>query len=172
MRKLPLLLVPALLALAPAARADDDGSELPSNAALGLPQGGCKAPADTKPELAAAYLQACGFFRSLAARDANGVQAAVRGPFWFEGKQVASGEDVHKKWAQLLRDLRGTTATLYGFELMTAEDMAKKYGKPPAKLESWPLKGALVAVANVDGRAQVAALRKDNAGWAVFAFHD
>jgi hypothetical protein len=50
--------------------------------------------------------------------------------------------------------------------------MVKKHGKPPAKLENVPMRSAVIAVANLDGRAEVAALKRDGDHWAVFAFHD
>lgn len=175
MRPLPLLCVLLLAALPTRAPAEapetDEGPEAQEPVAAPEPIP-CVAPAALKGDAAAAYGPACSFFKAVAEREPAALAPVVRAPFFFEGKAVASREEALKRWSALLADLRGTRSTLYGVELYTAEEMIKKYGKPPSKLEAVPLRGAMIAVGNLDGRAAVVALRKDGGSWTVFAFHD
>ena len=86
------------------------------------------------------------------------VRAAADAVAAFAAAAGTPRQDTARHWAKLLNDLGEAPATLYGLEAYTYDDMVKKYGKPPAKLENVPLRGAIIAVANVDGRPQVAAL--------------
>jgi hypothetical protein len=193
-------LVLALLMLGiPAAHADDDDDGTPDSAAPAEPSPAprkaashaapaapteaaeasdsadgakrCAPPKTLKGDVANAYEAACHFFGDLAARDPQ-LMRRVHAPFYFEAKSYPTLEDTARHWGKLLNDLGEAPATLYGLEAYTYDDMVKKYGKPPAKLESVPLRGAIIAVANVDGRPQVAALRRDGNSWMVFAFSD
>jgi len=157
-----------MLCAAPAFAEDapdkDDKGELPA-----VP---CTPPKDLKRDMQPPWEAACKFFSAVAERDPVKVYKVLKAPFYFENKQVNALEDAGRKWAALLNDLGKGQSTLYSVEVLTYDDMVKKYGKPPAKLDSVPLRGAMMAVANVDGHAQVAALKRDGGSWMVFAFHD
>ena len=179
MRHLPLAVALLVCSVAASAHAGDDDESAdapeapqpsePAEAPEPIP---CPTPAGLKGDAAAAFGPACSFLKAIAARDAEALMGLVHAPFFFEGKSVAGREDVMKRWTTLLGELRGTQSTVYGVELYTADEMTKKYGKPPAKLEAVPMRGALFAVGNLDGHATVLALRKDAGLWTVFAFHD
>lgn len=154
--------------LAPAAYADDaDSSD-----AEPQPPARCVAPSTLKGELLQAWAPACEFFSGIADRDIGLMTAKLHAPFYFEGRSVAGADEVRKKWRELLADLGSAPEPFYGLELYTYDDMVKKYGKPPAKLDSVPLRGAIIAVANIDGHPEIAALKRENGAWAIFAFHD
>ena len=177
MRPLCLALAVLLTTVALPARAEEEGADAAESpdqpeqpdASEPIP---CPVPAGLKGDAAAAFGPACSFLKAVAARDALALTGLVHAPFFFEGKSLAGREDVLKRWTTLLGELRGTQATVYGVEVYTSDEMIKKFGKPPAKLDAVPLRGAMIAVGNLDGRATVVALRKDQGVWTVFAFHD
>ena len=132
----------------------------------------CQPPDSLNRDQANAYAAACSFFTGVAERDPVRVSRSCRAPFYFEGRPVNSAEDVARRWTALLGELQDTRANFYGFELLSYDDMVKKYGKPPAKLDNVPLRGAMIAVGNLDGYANVIALKHEGGVWSVFAFHD
>jgi hypothetical protein len=177
MRHLWLALPLMLTSVALPARAEDEGPQAPDPAekaeAAEAPEPiPCPVPPGLKGEAAAAFAPACSFLKAVAAREPQALSDLIHAPFFFEGKSVAGRDEVLKRWATLLGELRSTRATVYGVEIYSAEEMIKKYGKPPAKLDAVPLRGAMIAVGNIDGHATVLALRKDQGAWTVFAFHD
>lgn len=157
--------------LAPASRAaaaDDDANDIPD--AGGVMH--CTPPKSLKGDLPQAYVNACTFFDGIANRHLPDVVDITRAPFYFEGKPVQSVDETRKRWRELLAGLDRSPAPFYGLDLYTYDEMVKKYGKPPAKLEGVPLRNAVIAVANIDGHAEIAALRREGHDWVVFAFHD
>jgi hypothetical protein len=56
--------------------------------------------------------------------------------------------------------------------LVSPEEMAAKYGKPPERLSSWPMKGGTLSVGNLGGHAAVVLWRKNGALWQAVGFHD
>jgi hypothetical protein len=125
------------------------------------------------PELVAPWQISMQFFTYLQRHDVEGVVAFSRAPFSFDGRPAATADDIKKGWARYLADNPLRHATLYGLEVLPYEEMVKRYGPVPAKLADLPLKGAVIAVANIDGRANLALLRKDPTGaWRVYAFSD
>ena len=130
-------------------------------------------PADSKPELQPAFETAVQFFQGIVDWSRGNLVVSVRAPFYFEGKEVTSIDEVRKRWARALAGLGTGPMVLYGIELLSWDEMVKKYGKPPERLSEIPSKGAMVAVANINGQPKVAVLHKEGNGtWQVFAFHD
>jgi len=160
----------ALLVPTAARAADETASEEADAGAAQVDR--CTPPEGLSPDLTDAYDSACAFFGAVADRDLAAVLPHLRAPFYFEGTQVNATDDIVLRWKQLLADRGGGPSTFYGLEVLSYDEMVKKHGKPPAKLQSVPLRGAVIAVANFDGRAEVAALKREGGRWAVFAFHD
>jgi hypothetical protein len=191
MRRFVLVLAFVGMASPALAQDDDDAPAAPSPAAHH--KASAEKPADKKPEEAVpgtdtsqhcappesltkdqanAYLAACSFFTGIANREPSRVIHSCRAPFYFEGKPVSSADEIARRWTQLLGELQDTRANFYGLEILSYDDMVKKYGKPPAKLDNVPLRGATLAVGNLDGYANIIALKKDGPLWTVFAFQD
>ena len=132
----------------------------------------CTPPRELEASRAPAYTTACTFFTALASRNVDGLMPTVKAPFFFEGTSVGAIDGVGHRWVQLLGDLGNGSAHFYGMQLYSYDEMVKKYGKPPAKLAKVPLRGAMIAVGDLNGRAEVVALVRQGERWAVFAFHD
>ncbi len=124
-------------------------------------------------ELVAPWQISMQFFTYLQRHDIEGVVAFSRQPFSFDGRPAATTDDIKKGWVHYLADTNLRRSTLYSLEVLPYEEMVKRFGPAPAKLADLPLKGAVIAVANIDGRANLAMLRKDPTGaWRVYGFSD
>lgn len=95
-------------------------------------------------------------------------------PFFLEDKKLDSEDEFIQGWQKALR--KNTTAlTLYGIEVLNAAEMEKKYGKPPARLATFPWKkqATYMAVGNVSGRAAVVIfLKTPDENFAAIGYHD
>lgn len=61
---------------------------------------------------------------------------------------------------------------LYGVELVTYEEMIKRYGKPPARLDKMSFTGSQVAIVNLEGRAMLVFFKKKGDAWVPFGVSD
>lgn len=115
------------------------------------------------------------FFLNLIEGDARRmVQENCAEPFFVEDKRLATPDELLQEWLKHLRDKRTDLLTLYGIDVLTPQEMEKKYGKPPARLVNFPWKAehTYVAVANLSGHAAVVLVRLASAGWRVVGYHD
>lgn len=93
-------------------------------------------------------------------------------PFYFEGQQASTADELKKGWLAALQGKSLESTQLFDIELLTPEEMTEKYGRPPERLANWPLKGAMVSIANLDGHPVVVLWRRAGQGWQALAFHD
>jgi hypothetical protein len=121
-----------------------------------------------------AQVVARGFFTDLIAGDPTRLVARAGYPFFLEGKRIDRAEELRSQWGVSLRSRRADLLKLYSVEVLLPADMEKKYGKPPARLNSWNWKApnTYVAVGNLSGRAAIVLLRQAGAAWQVVGFHD
>ena len=128
--------------------------------------------ADPNPQ---ASVIARAFFEHLIQGDAVGVAQYVALPFQLDATRFDDKDQTFQAFAKALREKRTDLLTLYGIELLTPQEMEKRHGKPPARLDKLPWKQShtLIAVANLSGRAGIAVLHEVMPGrWAVIAYTD
>lgn len=132
------------------------------------------APAQGSNERELAAGSARAFFDHLLAAETRKLVEHSAFPFQLEDRRLATPEEALNEWQRQLGDKRTDLLTLYGIELLTPAEMEKKYGKPPARLASFPWRGhgTFLAVANLSGRAAVAVLRDRGEGYLVVGYHD
>ncbi|MBI3183816.1 MAG: hypothetical protein HYZ28_16890 [Myxococcales bacterium] len=115
------------------------------------------------------------FLDHLLAGDARALVEHSDFPFQLEDRRVGTPEELFQEWLKHLRTKRTDLLALYGVEVLTPAEMEKKHGRPPARLQSMPWRGArtFLAVANLSGRPAVV-LVKDTGqrGWRVVGYHD
>jgi hypothetical protein len=115
-------------------------------------------------------------FASLLLGDPRPLVESSSYPFILEDRRIGSPEELYGEWQKQLRQKRPDLLTLYGIEVLTAADLEKKYGKPPARLVNLPRAGAgrlFYAVANLSGRAAIAVFREDRPhDWRIVGYHD
>ncbi len=122
-----------------------------------------------------ALVVARSFFDALVSGDAGKVVDYAGVPFMLEDRRIDRPSELRSTWARHLRSKRTDLITLYGVEVLTATEMEKKYGQPPARLKSWPWRQSqqqYVAVANLSGRAAIIVMKAAGATWQVIAYHD
>lgn len=114
------------------------------------------------------------FFLDVLASDAQALASRAAFPFYLEDRRFDREDELFSEWLRNLRDKRTDLLTLYGIEVLTLQEMERKYGKPPARLSSVPLRTGktLIAVGNLSGRAAVAVFRQVGNRWKIVAFHD
>jgi hypothetical protein len=131
-----------------------------------------KSKAETRTPEDDLTLVARQFFGKLLKRDITGATAFCKTPFFFEGKAVNTPEEVRKRWAGAVSSRAVERIVLYGIDVLTPEEMAKKYGDAPSKLTGWPMKGGMITVANLSGQAAVVLWKKNNNVWSAIGYHD
>jgi hypothetical protein len=126
------------------------------------------------PATQQAEVVARGFFQDLISGDTNRLVARSGYPFFMEARRVDRPEDLRGQWSRALRSRRTDLVKLYSVEVFTPADMEKKYGKPPQRLSSWPLRTGTtyLVVGNLSGHAAILLLRQAGAAWQVVGFHD
>lgn len=114
------------------------------------------------------------FFEALLSGDAGRVVDFTGLPFMLEDKKIERPDELRSTWAKHLRSKRTDLIGLYGLETLTAAEMEKKYGQPPARLRNWPWRQSqqFLVVGNVSGRAAVVLLRNVGSTWQVIGYHD
>src|SRR5438067_8395549 len=114
--------------------------------------------------------EARAFFETMLLGDARALVHHSAFPFQLEGKSINTGDELLQEWLKNLREKRTDLLTLYGVELLSPGEMEKKYGKPPARLQSIPWRNARtwVAVGNLSGHAAIAVFHDVGSGnWKV-----
>lgn len=122
-----------------------------------------------------ALVVARSFFDALVSGDAGKVVDYAGVPFMLEDRRIDRPSELRSTWARHLRSKRTDLLTLYGVEVLTAAEMEKKYGQPPARLKNWPWRQGpqqFIAVANLSGRAAIVVMKAAGATWQVIAYHD
>ncbi len=132
-------------------------------AADAAPTTGVHKPSSTEEQVAAAARE---FFRRLLAGDARTIAERSGLPFQLESERYADQKTLFDAWLKALRNKRTDLLVLYGVEVFSPESMEQKYGKPPARLQSLPWRGAKtwIAVGNLSGRAAIAVFRERGEG--------
>lgn len=98
--------------------------------------------------------------------DARTLTLASVTPFALEDRRIGSEDELFQEWLRHLRTKRTDLLVLYGVEVLTPDEMEKKYGKPPARLASLPWKTAktYLAIGNLSGHAAIALFRETRPG--------
>lgn len=121
-----------------------------------------------------AEVVARGFFNDLITGDSNRLVARAGYPFFMETRRIDRPEELRAQWARAVRSRRTDVLKLYSIEVLAPADMEKKYGKPPQRLSSWPLRTGttFLVIGNLSGHAAILLLRQAGAAWQIVAFHD
>ena len=114
------------------------------------------------------------FFTALLAGEPGPLVQQADLPFLLEDKRITSSEQLKSEWLNHLRSKRTDLLSLKGFEVLTPAEMEQRFGKPPARLSSWPISSGktYLVVANVSGRAAVALYHQVGEEWKIAAYHD
>jgi len=131
-------------------------------------------PSASSAERQAVQAQARAFFADLLARRISGVVEQSELPFYLEGRQIASRDELAAEWTRNLIDKRLDLLTLDGIEILTPSQMQKRYGNPPSRLSKlpWRTEHTYLAVANISGRAAIAIFHRSASGWRAVGFTD
>jgi hypothetical protein len=118
--------------------------------------------------------QARAFFEALLSANAKSATTLCSVPFVLEDRTIKSSEELVEAWSLQIRNKRVDLLSLGEVEILTPTEMEKKYGKPPARLTSFPWKGpnTYLAVTRLAGHAAVAVFRESNGTARVIAYHD
>ncbi|HEY8208968.1 MAG TPA: hypothetical protein VIG99_15865 [Myxococcaceae bacterium] len=168
---------------APEAKADAGTSPKPPKPEdAGMPRAGAGAPAHadagTAPPHAAGppalNERARAFFAALLAGEPGPMVKQAELPFFLEDKRLSTMEQLKSEWLNQLRSKRTDLLTFKGFEVLTPAEMEQRFGKPPARLSSWPIGSGktYLVVANLSGRAAVALYHQVGEEWRIVAYHD
>jgi hypothetical protein len=111
-------------------------------------------------------------FGALVARDLDTLCQLTPAPFSFDGTEARSRDEVRRAWTRVLQRHTVSTRKLGATELVSYEDLVKRYGPPPDRLGSLPLAGSQAVIADLGGRPTILFLRKRGAAWVPFAVTD
>jgi len=103
------------------------------------------------------------FFNDVIAGDARSIVLHSGYPFYLEDRRLELPDELHDEWLKNLRSKRTDLHTLYDIEVLTPQEMEKKYGKPPARLKNLPWNTGtrtFIAVGNLSGHACIAVYRE------------
>ncbi len=114
------------------------------------------------------------FFNDVLAADASGMLSHCGFPFMLEDRRVERPDDLRNDWQKSLRGRRTDLLKFYGVEVLNPQEIEKKYGGPPRRLQGWNWRSpnTFFAVANLSGHAAIIMLRQAGAAWQVIAYHD
>lgn len=114
------------------------------------------------------------YFNALLLADARAVVKLSAFPFTLETRTFNTPDDLFAEWLRQLRAKRTDLLSLVDVQVFTPAEMEKKYGRPPARLASFPWRTGktLIAVANLSGHAAVVVFRAYGAAWRAVAYHD
>ena len=135
-------------------------SQVPSGSAL--PPSGEKGPSEIAHAL----------FGALVARDLETLCQLTPAPFSFDGAEAHNRDEVRRAWTRVLQRHTVSTRKLGALELLTYEDLVKRYGPPPDRLSALPLAGSQAVIADLGGRPTILFLKKRGASWVPFAITD
>ena len=114
------------------------------------------------------------FSQHIISGDARSLVLLSAFPFQLEDRNLASPDELHVEWLKNLRNKRTDVLTLYGVDVLTPQEMEKKYGKPPQRLGRMPLNQprTFISVNNLSGRAAIVVWRYFDAHWQAVAYTD
>lgn len=132
------------------------------------------APDPLEARKAQAFAVARQFEESLLDDDPQAAVSHASLPFTLEGRRFETSDDLLAEWIRQLHGRRVDLLVLYGVDVLTPAELEQKYGKPPARLASFPRSNRLLyAVANVSGHGVVLALSEgDDGHWSVVGYTD
>jgi hypothetical protein len=112
------------------------------------------------------------YYVALLSKDVDRLMSLSRAPFYFESRAVSSHEEIKRRWASALANQPLESLRLLDIEVLSHEEMIKKYGKAPERLSAWPAGGGIYTVGNLSGHAAVVLWRRNGNAWQALAFHD
>ncbi len=115
---------------------------------------------------------AAAFARGLLAGDVETLTRLTPSGFSFDGRQTWNPADARAEWLRALEQRPLAGVPLYGVEVVTSEEMLKRYGKPPARLAQLNLTGAEIAIVNLGGRALLVFFKKHGDAWVPLGVSD
>ena len=126
------------------------------------------------PAVDQARVSARHFFTDLINADPTAILAHCGFPFMLEDRRVDRPDELRADWVKSLHSKRTDLLKLYDLEVLTPQEMVKKFGAPPRRLSSWGFRApnTFVGVANLSGHAAVVVLKQVGAAWQVVAYHD
>jgi hypothetical protein len=110
--------------------------------------------------------------RGLLAGDVEALSRLTPPGFSFDGRVVWNAADIKAEWLHALEQRPLAGVPLYGVEVVTADEMQRRYGKPPARLSQLNLTGAQVAIVNLGGRAMLVFFKKKGDAWVPIGVSD
>jgi len=133
------------------------------------------APVDDE-DVQAVQRRAKAIFEGLLQGDSHPLVESALIPFTLEERRLSTAEELAQEWQRALSAKQPELLTLYGIEVLSATDMERRYGKPPARLANFPYRGpgrTLLAVANLSGHAAIAVFREVGVhDFRMVAYHD
>jgi len=109
---------------------------------------------------------------TLLARDLEALCQLTPTPFSFDGREARSREEVRRAWTRVLQRHTVAGRKLGTIELLTYDELVKRYGPSPERLQSLPLAGSQAAVADLGGRPTLILMKKRGSSWVMFAITD
>jgi hypothetical protein len=109
---------------------------------------------------------------ALLARNVDGLCQLTPAPFSFDGVEARSREEVRRAWTHVLQRHAVSGRKLGGIELLSYEDLVKRYGAPPERLAALPLAGSEAAVVDLGGRPTIILMKKRGTTYVPFAITD
>jgi hypothetical protein len=119
------------------------------------------------PEVEQVKIMARIFSAHIVSGDARNLVLLSSFPFQLEDRNLATPEELHTEWLKNLRNKRTDVLTLYGVDVLTPQEMEKKYGRPPPRLARLPLNQprTFISVNNLSGHAAIVVWRLINSEW-------
>jgi hypothetical protein len=115
------------------------------------------------------------FFEDILVGNPAGMLEHCGFPFMLEDHRIDRPDDLRTVWQKAVRSHRTDLLKLYDLEVLTPQEMEKKYGALPRRLQAWNWRASgagFFGVANLSGHATVVMLKQVGAAWQVIAFHD
>jgi hypothetical protein len=111
-------------------------------------------------------------FEALLSRDLDALCQLTTPPFSFDGTGARNREEVRQAWSRVLQRHTVSGRQIQGIEILSYEDLVKRYGAPPERLSALPLAGSEAALVNLSGRPTLLLMRKRGASYVPFAVTD
>jgi hypothetical protein len=108
----------------------------------------------------------------LVARDLDSLCQLTPAPFSFDGVEAHNREEVRRAWTRVLQRHTVSGRKLGAIEVLSYEELVKRYGPPPERLASLPFAGSEAAVADLGGRLTIILMKKRGTGYVPFAITD
>lgn len=106
------------------------------------------------------------FFFAVTKGDARSIAMNSTVPFALEDQRIYDPQELFTRWLHHLRSKRTDLLVLYGVEVLTPDEMVKKYGPPPPRLQNFPWRSGktFIAVGNLSGHAAVVIFKETRPG--------